>query len=168
MKHNKTPTFIFNDRINQKKISGIITKMEKMSPKTLILNSPGGEVDAAIKFCEYLRLRRSKIDVQVLGQASSAATLILASATGERIMTKNSYLMYHNIYTDSFNSKTTSTTLLDEYKSYRFFEKILENIYGQRSEATRDFYVNNVLKSEKDIFVNSADALRFGLIDRII
>lgn len=74
-----------------------IEALGKCKPKSLNveINSPGGDVFAALAIYNALRASGKEIVVKVMGVAASAASLI--AMAGDRIvMPKNTFLMIHN------------------------------------------------------------------------
>lgn len=157
--------------INRKNSNDFVRNLlSKDAPRKIILSSEGGSVSEAIKICEALRFLPG-IDVRVQGEACSAATLILASATGNREMTRHSYLMYHlPSFCSEDDSRKTSLThrrLLDELS---FTEELLKPILLKRNLTNKkalSFY-QKFTSNDKDFYLSSKEALDLGLIDKII
>lgn len=145
--------------INRKSVNNIIFKLDNSSISKIILSSNGGNVDEAIKLYEHIRVLNRPIDIQVRGTAQSCATIILASATGLKEMTKNSYLMYHNSYLD-VNEKINISKSKERYLEMKFIENIISSLYDN------DFYLKYV--KDKEVYLNATDALKLKLIDKIV
>lgn len=118
--------------------------------------------------CETIRLL-SDINIQVQGAACSAATFILASATGERSMTQHSHLMYHLPYSENESSKNSLShrACIEELS---FLEELLKPILLNRNlnnKKALDFY-RKFTTNDKDFYLSAKDALKIGLIDKIV
>lgn len=77
-----------------------IAGLGKVQSKTLNveINSPGGDVFAALAMYNALRASGKEIVVKVMGVAASAASLI-AMAGDKIVMPKNTFMMVHNPWT---------------------------------------------------------------------
>ena len=65
-------------------------------PINLYINSPGGVVSAGLAMYDTMQYIKSPVSTVCLGQAASAASLILcAGASGTRYATPNSKIMIH-------------------------------------------------------------------------
>ena len=65
-------------------------------PINIYINSEGGEVHPALSVFDTIRNNKVTINTIISGNASSAATII-ALAGSTRKITKNSYMLIHNI-----------------------------------------------------------------------
>ena len=88
-------TTILAKLIKEMQIFGIMFGIEP-PPITLRINSEGGEVHAALSLYDFIKRSPVKIITTITGSACSAATII-SLAGHERYITKNSYMLIHNI-----------------------------------------------------------------------
>lgn len=156
--------------INRKNANLFVKHLSKMNPPgKIILSSEGGSVPEAIKMCETIRFVPD-LDIQVRGEACSAATFILASATGRRLMTKHSYLMYHLPYSNFDKSTMNSLNHRAYMDELSFLEELLKPILLNRQSNNKkvlDFY-QKFTNNNKDFYLTAKEALEIGLIDRIV
>ena len=85
------------------------------------LNSYGGDMYSAFGIIDYMNVCEVKIGIACYGAATSAAALILISATGEIVMSKNSYLMFHPPWIDKDEN-------IDENHMKDLKKKIIERL----------------------------------------
>jgi len=104
-----------------------------------------------------MNISEVKIGVACYGSAMSAAALILINATGEKVMSKNSYLMFHPPWIDEDED-------IDENHMKDLKNKILENL-EKRSNKKKMFW-NNKLKD--NYYMNAKQCLEYRLIHRIL
>jgi ATP-dependent Clp protease protease subunit len=121
------------------------------------INSYGGDIYSAFGIIDYMNLSEVKIGVACYGSAMSAAALILINATGEKVMSKNSYLMFHPPWIDKDED-------LDENHMKDLKNKIIENL-EKRSNKKKMFW-NNKLKD--NYYMNAKQCLEYRLIHRIL
>ena len=121
------------------------------------LNSYGGDMYSAFGIIDYMRVCDVKIGVACYGAAMSAATLILINATGEKIMSENSYLMLHPPWIDKDED-------IDEKHMKDLKKKILDNLVA-RSNKDKEFW-NNKLKD--NYYMNAKQCLEMRLIHRVL
>jgi ATP-dependent protease ClpP protease subunit len=155
--------------INRRNANTFVKHMLVYNPKKIVLSSEGGLVTEAVKMCETIRLS-SNINIQVQGAACSAATFILASATGKRSMTRHSHLMYHLPYTSDENSSKNSLCHHACIEELSFLETLLKPILLNRNSNNKkalDFY-QKFTTNNKDFYLTAKEALDIGLIDKIV
>lgn len=143
--------------------------LTKDTPERIILSSEGGSVAEAIKICEAISFIPD-IDIRVQGEACSAATFILASATGKREMTRNSYLMYHLPYCCDESLVRNSLGLRASLEELTFLEKLIKPILLNKNldnKKVLDFY-KKFTKNDKNFYLSAKEALEIGLIDKIV
>ena len=121
------------------------------------INSYGGDIYSAFGIIDYMNLSEVKIGVACYGSAMSAAALILINATGEKVMSKNSYLMFHPPWIDKDED-------LDENHMKDLKNKILDNIVEHSNKGKRVW--SNKLK--KNYYINARECLNLGLIHRVL
>ena len=95
------------------------------------LNSYGGDMYSAFGIIDYMNVCEVKIGIACYGAATSAAALILISATGEIVMSKNSYLMFHPPWIDKDEN-------IDENHMKDLKKKIIEQL-AINSKKTHEF-----------------------------
>jgi len=121
------------------------------------LNSYGGDMYSAFGIIDYMRICDVKIGVACYGAAMSAAALILINATGEIVMSKNSYLMVHPPWIDEDED-------LDENHMKDLKNKIIDNL-ANNSKKTHEFWEKEL---KFDYYINARECLNLGLIHRVL
>lgn len=158
--------YLFGD-INRYSNIRMTKEMSAKGIHRIIINSDGGFVDYALSMGDFLSHYPKEVDIVVSGTAKSSATLLLAAATGRKYMTPNSYLMYHKCYqNNSFSQHINIHDAVKVANELNFVETQINNYLRSKSPMTAEFYLSRV--SEKDIYLNASEALRYGLIDGIV
>lgn len=147
-----------DDVINAKDIR------ETLDPVTddivIKLNSPGGDAFEGIEIYNYLKSHSSKVTVEVIGLAASAATFILAGAD-EVIMNVGTSLMIHEASTLTWGNKQ------DIQKTLNALETIDESILSIYSEQTGQTHeqLENWMNEEK--WFTADEAVEFGFANSV-
>lgn len=127
----------------------------------LRINSYGGELLAGISTVDTIRSLKSKVWTYVEGNAASAATIISVSGD-RRFIGKNSLMLIHQL--SAFVSGTFEQ-LSDEHENNKRLMDIIKNIYKQYTKFPMK-ELDAILK--RDIWLDSALCLKYGLVDEII
>lgn len=152
---------IGNDSVYDDDDGDIDSKVNKYSPIYFHINSSGGSYFAGIAIIDAIRL--SKVPVYTIGEgaiASMASEIFLSGK--KRIMTKNSYILIHELRT--FMSGTFSN-LLDEYENCKLFMDKTIKFYKDHSKIPNKELLN-ILK--KDIWIDADKCLKWRLTDKVI
>lgn len=138
------------------------TEDEKKDIK-MFINSPGGSVTAL--FAVYDTMQYVKPDIQTicLGQASSAASLILAAGTrGKRYSLPNSRIMIHQP-AGGIEGQATDISIQAK-EIIRIKEKSNELLAKHTGQPVSKIAAD----VERDYFMSAEEAKKYGLIDEII
>lgn len=127
------------------------------------INSPGGSVTAGMAIYDTMNYIKCDVSTICVGMAASmGAFLLAAGAKGKRIALPNSEIMIHQPLGGARGQATDIKIQADLILRTRDnLNKILaENTGRSVEEIARD--------TERDNFMTSAQALEYGLIDKII
>ncbi len=137
--------------------------VEKRSPITLIVNSPGGEVYDGIAIVDAMNLSKTPINVVVLGRAMSMG-LLIAACGHHRAASRNARFMYHE---GSYEASGTGKIHKNELAEYTKLEKLYDNILMEKTKLTTK-ELKNIKNSAKEWYFDSNTALKLGIIDEIV
>ncbi|MGD9707014.1 MAG: ATP-dependent Clp endopeptidase proteolytic subunit ClpP [Candidatus Delongbacteria bacterium] len=129
---------------------------------SLYINSPGGVVTAGLAIYDTMNYIKPDVSTICIGQAASmGAILLTAGKKGKRIALPNSRIMIHQPWGGAQGQTSDVMIAAEEMKKTR------ETLNRILSETTG----NSLKKVEKDTdrnyFLSSEDALKYGLIDKI-
>lgn len=133
----------------------------EFQPIKLYINSDGGDLHAALPIVDIIRSLRIEVHTYVEGIVASAASIISVVGT-KRFMTKNSFLLIHELRTS--NSGRYSF-LKDEIENCDILMDKIKKIYLENSSMTEND-LNKLLKREK--ILSAEECLEYNLIDKII
>ncbi len=130
-------------------------------PITVHINSPGGSVLAGLAIYDVMRSIKPKIVTIGYGMQASMGSILLA-AGDERMMTRNSNLMIHQI--SGGNEGKASAMEINMAFSEQLHET-LKNIYVRHVGLTHEFWD---LALEHDTWLSADQAKKMGFIHKII
>jgi ATP-dependent Clp protease protease subunit len=140
--------------------------LESMDPDRdiqIYINSPGGSYTAMTAIYDTMRFVKPDIHTVCLGQAASAAAVLLAAGSpGKRFALPHSRILIHQPYTEGGGQGSDIEIQANEILRMRSeMEGILALHTGRDLEQVqRDI--------ERDKILTADDALEYGLIDQVI
>ncbi|GAB2576899.1 ATP-dependent Clp protease proteolytic subunit [Kribbella italica] len=131
---------------------------------SIYINSPGGSFTALTAIYDTIRYIKSDVQTVCLGQAASAAAVLLAAGTpGKRMALPNSRIIIHQPATEGTYGQSSDIEIqANEILRLRsLLEKMLADASGKDiEEVSRDI--------ERDKFLTAAQAVEYGLIDSVL
>lgn len=129
----------------------------------LYINSPGGSVTAGMAIYDTIQYVKPDVSTICLGIAGSMAALLLASGTkGKRLALPNSEILIHQVMGGAEGQATDI-----KIRAERIL-KIRENLNKILAKHTGQDIKKIELDTERDNFMGAEEALKYGIIDRII
>ncbi len=140
--------------------------LESENPKKEIsfyINSPGGIIWSGLAIYDTMQYISSKIMTICIGQAASAASLLLTAGEKEiRFSLPNSRIMVHQP-SGGYQGQVTDIEI--QTKEIIKTKKRLNEIYAKH---TGKDITNVEFIMERDKYFSPAEAIEFGLIDKIV
>jgi ATP-dependent Clp protease protease subunit len=132
---------------------------------TFYINTPGGSITAGMAVYDTIKLLTSPVTVIVTGMAASMGSILLsAPKKGRRLLFPHARVLIHQpLISGRFIGPATDINIqAQEMEKIRAeLNEILANASGQPIEKiARD--------SDRDFYLNSKEAIEYGLADRII
>lgn len=129
----------------------------------LYINSPGGSVTAGMAIYDTMQYIKPDVATICMGQASSMGALLLAAGTkGKRFALPNSRILIHQPLGGAQGQATDIDIQAKEIlKMKSVIHKVLAHHTGQSLEKIAK-------DTERDYFMDSNEALKYGLIDKVI
>lgn len=136
----------------------------------VLLVSPGGSVYHAFALYDALRLASRdgiRVIVTAYGMCASAAAMILLQAGDVRQATLNTSFLVHEIrrYTSPLGEERTSE-VVDEVKELQRLTSMIVKLLAER--CSKPETAVRRLFERKEVWQSAAEALEWGLIDKII
>ncbi len=129
----------------------------------LYINSPGGDMTALFAIYDTMHLLRCDVSTVCIGQASSAAAVILAGgAKDKRFALPNSRVLIHQPHGGAQGQSTDLELAVKEMVLLRDrMTECLASDTGQTlAQITADI--------DRDFILRGADAVAYGLVDHIL
>ena len=129
----------------------------------MYINSPGGSVSAGMAIYDTMQYIRADVSTICIGMAASmGAILLTAGAKGKRFSLPNAEIMIHQplggIQGQAEDIKIHAEHIL----------KTRENLNKILSLRTGQPYERIAVDTDRDNFMSAADAVEYGLIDKVI
>ena len=129
----------------------------------LYINSPGGSVTSGLAIYDTINYIKSDVKTICVGMAASMAAIILAAGKkGKRSALENSEVMIHQPL-GGVEGQATEIKIVAEHilKTKDKINTILSKLTNQSIDViTKD--------TERDYYLSSKDAKKYGIIDSII
>jgi ATP-dependent Clp protease protease subunit len=131
----------------------------------MYINSPGGSFTAMTAIYDTMQYIRPQIQTVVLGQAASAAAVILAAGTpGKRLALPNARVLIHQPATGDAGRGQASDIEIQAKEILRL-RTWLEETLSDLSNKTQQEVNNDI---ERDTILSADEALAYGLIDQVL
>ena len=141
--------------------------LESIDPDRDILmyiNSPGGSMTSMMAIYDTMQYIQPEIQTFCLGQAASAAAVILAAGTkGKRMALPNSRILIHQPAVESGYGQSSDLEIQarEILRMRAAMEQILAAHTGQDEEQVRR-------DTERDKFFTAHEAKEYGLVDEVL
>jgi ATP-dependent Clp protease protease subunit len=140
--------------------------LESLDPErdiSMYINSPGGSYTAMTAIYDTMQFIKPQIQTICLGQAASAASVILAAGSpGKRFALPHARILIHQPYTEGGGQGSDIEIQANEILRMRSeMEGILAKHTGKKlAEIQKDI--------ERDKILTAEDAQKYGIIDQVI
>ena len=164
-----TRTVILSGEIDEATVKDITEKillLNNLSSEddiTLVIDSYGGDVYSSLFMFDFVNSLKCSISTIVIGKAMSAAFFVaIAGTKGKRFITKNGTMMNHQISAESIGKLSEMEGEVIECKR---LEKLMNNILKAHTRVGRK---TMKLFTQKDVYFNAKECVRYGFVDSII
>jgi len=141
--------------------------LESQDPDSLItmyINSPGGSFTAMTAIYDTMQYIKPQIQTVCLGQAASAAAVLLAGGTpGKRLALPNARVLIHQPAMQGMQGQASDIEIVaEEIDRMRTW---LEDTLAKHSGRTPEQVRRDI---DRDKILTAQDALEYGLIDQVL
>ena len=165
----KTRQIILTGEINKELADSIVRQLlildseDEKSPIYMYIDSPGGDVDAGFAIFDMIRFIKAPVSLIGMGLIASAATLVLLAVDKEfRIGLPNSRYLIHQ----PLGGMRGVATDIEIYA--KDMEKIRAKLNKLISEQTGTSLEQVTKDTDRDFWLDSDEAVKYGLISKII
>jgi ATP-dependent Clp protease, protease subunit len=130
----------------------------------IYINSPGGDISALFAIYDTMQFIKNDIATICLGQAASAAAVLLAAGTkGKRLALPHSRVLLHQPYAQVGYSQVTDLELAA--REILRMREILEEIIAKHTGQPIDRIHRD---TDRDFVMEATAAKEYGIIDEVI
>jgi ATP-dependent Clp protease protease subunit len=141
--------------------------LESMDPDRdiiLYINSPGGSFTALTAIYDTMRFVKPDIQTVCLGQAASAAAILLAAgAPGKRMALPNSRILIHQPYTEGTYGQTSDIEI--QANEILRMRDLLETMISEHTGKSKEEVSRDI---DRDKILTAEGAVEYGLVDAIL
>jgi ATP-dependent Clp protease, protease subunit len=140
--------------------------LESMDPDrdiSIYINSPGGSFTAMTAIYDTMQFVKPDIQTVCLGQAASAAAVLLAAGTpGKRMALPNARVLIHQPYTETGRAQISDLEI--QANEITRIRTQMEEMLAKHSSRSPGQIRDDI---ERDKILTAEDALSFGFVDQI-
>jgi ATP-dependent Clp protease protease subunit len=141
--------------------------LESMDPDrdiVMYINSPGGSFTAMTAIYDTMQFVRPDISTVCLGQAASAAAVLLGAGTpGKRMALPNSRIIIHQPATEGGYGQGSDIEI--QAREILRMRTLLEDLLARHSGQPSDKVRKDI---DRDKILTAAEATDYGLVDQVL
>lgn len=133
-------------------------------PVHLYINSPGGSMDAMFAMYDAMQHVRPEVHTTCIGMAASAAAVILAGgANGGRSILPHGRVMIHQPHVGNVGGQASDIAIhaAEIVRQRQMANEVLATHTGRDIESI-------AIDTDRDRWMSAAEAVEYGLVDRIL
>ena len=161
---------ILSEEVNDQTASLVVAQMlylESQDPEkdiSFYINSPGGSISAGMAIYDTMNFIKCDVSTICIGMAASMGAFLLSSgAKGKRFALPNSEVMIHQPLTGGMQGQASDIKIHADH-----LLRIREKMNRLLAEQTGRTYEEICRDTERDNFMTAAEAVEYGLIDRVM
>jgi ATP-dependent Clp protease protease subunit len=130
----------------------------------MYINSPGGSMTSMMAIYDTMQYIQPEIQTFCLGQAASAAAVLLAAGTkGKRMALPNSRILIHQPAVESGYGQSSDLEI--QAREILRMRTAMERVIAQHTGKDEDQVRRDV---ERDKFFTAEEAKEYGLVDEVL
>ncbi|MGH3496621.1 MAG: ATP-dependent Clp protease proteolytic subunit [Nocardioidaceae bacterium] len=141
--------------------------LQQMDPDrdiSMYINSPGGSFTALTAIYDTMRYLKPDVQTVCLGQAASAAAILLAAGTkGKRLALPNSRILIHQPYTEATYGQASDIEI--QANEILRMRSLLEQMIADNTGKPLDEIGRDI---ERDKILTAEQAVEYGLVDSVL
>jgi ATP-dependent Clp protease, protease subunit len=131
---------------------------------TMYINSPGGSFTSLMAIYDTMQYVRPDIQTVCLGQAASAAAVLLASGTpGKRRALPNSRILIHQPATEGLYGQVSDLEI--QANEIQRVRRALETTLARHTNKTADQVAEDI---DRDKILTADEAAAYGIVDEVL
>lgn len=164
----KDRIIILNGEIDDNNANNVVAELLYLdsinhSDINLYINSPGGSITAGMAIYDTMNFIKSNVSTICIGMAASMAAFLLSSGEkGKRFCLENSEVMIHQPLGGASGQATEIKIAAERIL------KLKNKLNAILSKNTSQDIKRIETDTERDYFMDSYEALEYGLIDKVL
>lgn len=166
----ETRTIVISASVDSKLADKVVKQlliMEQMDSKAeikIMINSPGGEIHSGFAIYDMAKFVTCPITTIVMGLAASMGSVLsLVADDGRRFAFPNARILIHQPLL--MGAEGAATDLEIQSKQILKTRKMLADLYAEKTGKTSAQILKDL---DRDHWMTSEEALKYGLLDKII
>jgi len=168
--HDSSRTVVLHGDVNEHTISNVIMHLLQLAsinhkPIHLMVSTYGGSVDEMFSLYDTIKFLPCPVHTVALGKVMSAGVLLLASGTkGKRMIGQSARIMIHPI---SGVVHGNVFEVINGSNEYQRLQELMVNALEKETKMNSK-QINDIMKSGNDFYITPSQAIKFGIVDKII
>jgi ATP-dependent Clp protease, protease subunit len=156
--------------VNEQSITLVVAQLlhlasQNNKPIHLVISTYGGSVDEMFTLYDTIKFLPCPVHTIALGKVMSAGVLLLASgAKGKRMIGRSARLMVHPVSGGSGGN--IFEVINDTREMKRQQSQMIDALVKETKSSRTD--IEKLMKAGHDVYLTPQDAIRLGIVDRII
>ena len=136
---------------------------DKEKDIVMYINSPGGVITAGLAIYDTMKHITADVSTICVGQAASMGAVLLTAGTkGKRYSLPNSRIMFHQ---PLGGARGQATDIQIQAKEIERMKELTSKILSEGTGKTKEEIYKD---TERDNFMSPEEALKYGLIDKVL
>ncbi|MGM0927537.1 MAG: head maturation protease, ClpP-related [Pseudomonadota bacterium] len=152
---------MWDEGVTAKRIAGALRRMGADTPVTVNINSPGGDFFEGLAIYNLMREHQGRVNVNVMGIAASAASVI-AMAGDEIRIGRAAFFMVHNAWVLAMGNRLELREIADWLEP---FDAAAADIYEARTGIARDQLTAQL---DAETWIGGSEAVDTGWADALL
>ncbi len=141
-----------------------LQSMDPERPISIYINSPGGSFTALTAIYDTMRYIKPDVQTICLGQAASAAAVLLAAGTkGKRLALPNSRILIHQPATEGGYGQSSDLEI--QAKEIMRIRGLMEGMLADSTGQSIEKISHDI---ERDKYLTAEEAVEYGIVDDIL
>ena len=161
---------VLHGDVNEASISMVVAQLlhlasQNNKPIHLVISTYGGSVDEMFMLYDTIKFLPCPIHTVALGKVMSAGVLLLASGTkGKRMIGKNARIMIHPV---SGGVMGNIFEVINDTKEHKRLQDQMVDAIVKETNASKS-KIEEIMKSGHDVYLLPEEAIKLGIVDKII
>ena len=131
---------------------------------SIYINSPGGDINALMAIYDTMQYIRPQISTICLGQAASAAAVLLAAGQpGKRLALPNARILIHQPYAQSGYAQVSDLEIAAN--EILRLKETLEDVLARHTGQDKERIAKD---TDRDYVLTAHEAKEYGIVDEVI